>query len=135
MSLTRPRSQTARALASAALLLGLSCVGLSVSAQAETDKPAADKPVADKPAPKKPELTCRLDEAEVPRGGRLDVSGEGFGQAPVLRIGKRIPRVLERRADRISVQVARDEDGGPVTVQADGQTATCGTLVIIGKNR
>jgi hypothetical protein len=84
---------------------------------------------------KKAAPSCRLDEAEVPRGGRLDVSGENFGHAPVVRIEGRVARVLERKATRISVQVARESDGGAVTVQADGVTVQCGTLIIIGKNR
>jgi hypothetical protein len=79
--------------------------------------------------------TCSLAEAEQPRGGRLDVLGNGFGQAPVVRIAAKPARMLERRSDRISVQVPPDSDGGPVTLQSEAHTTKCGTLVIIGKNR
>jgi hypothetical protein len=78
---------------------------------------------------------CSLVESEIPRGGRLDIAGENLGQAPVVRIAGKPARILERRDDRISVQVAADSEGGPVTVQTGGKTVECGTLVIIGKNR
>jgi hypothetical protein len=71
----------------------------------------------------------------VPPSGRLDIAGENLGQAPVVRIAGKPARILERRDDRISVQVAADSEGGPVTVQTGGKTVECGTLVIIGKNR
>lgn len=90
---------------------------------------------APKPAPEPAGPSCKLAEPEVPRGGRLDVTGERFGQAPVVRIAGKPARILERRENRISVQVAADSNGGAVTVQADGKTAECGTLVIIGKDR
>lgn len=88
-------------------------------------------------APVKPKAgpSCKLQNEESPRGGRLDISGEGFGKAPVVRIGDKVARILERGEDRISVQVAADSDGGKVTVQVGKLTAECGTLVIIGKNR
>ncbi len=79
--------------------------------------------------------SCQLQETEAPRGGRIVVSGERFGQAPVVRIGGKVARILERHTDKISVQVARDSDGGLVTVQASGKTAECGSLTIIGKDR
>jgi hypothetical protein len=78
---------------------------------------------------------CAIEEPEQPRGGRLDVSGSGFGQAPVVRIAGRPVRMLERREDLLSVQVPADSNGGPVSVQAQGVTEPCGALVIIGKNR
>jgi hypothetical protein len=85
--------------------------------------------------PAAPTTSCSLEEREQPRGGRLDVVGTGFGQAPVVRIAQRPARMIERRSDRISVQVPADSDGGLVTLQTDKRTADCGTLVIIGKNR
>jgi hypothetical protein len=97
-----------------------------VHAQQPPKSPA--KPVAAGPS-------CQLENTESPRGGRLDVTGSGFGQAPVVRIAGRVARQLERQADRLSVQVARDSDGGEVTVQAGGKTVSCGTLTIIGKDR
>jgi hypothetical protein len=122
----------------------------------DTLKPAASTPstpvvaiapVAAKPAPvtaapptkpqtpNAPATICALEEREQPRGGRLDVIGNGFGQAPVVRIAQRPARMIERRTDRISVQVPPDSNGGPVTLQTEGRSADCGTLVIIGKNR
>ncbi len=125
------------------LLVGL-LAGSQSTACAEDPKPApvpapappklAPKPPAAAPAPPSGP-TCTLVDQEVPRGGRLEVSGERFGQAPVVRIAGKMARILERRADRISVQVAADSDGGLVTVQAASKTAECGTLVIIGKDR
>jgi hypothetical protein len=65
----------------------------------------------------------------------LDVIGTGFGPAPLVRVAGKPVRMIERREDRISVQVPADSDGGPVAVQAQGVVQSCGTLVIIGKNR
>jgi hypothetical protein len=81
------------------------------------------------------QTSCSLAEPEQPRGGRLDVLGERFGSAPVVRIAGKPARMLERRADRISVQIPADSDGGAITLQSDGKALTCGKLVIIGKNR
>jgi hypothetical protein len=91
------------------------------------DKPSAPIAVA--------EPSCKLENTESPRGGRLDVTGSGFGQAPVVRIAGKVARLLERQPEHLSVQVARDSDGGEVTVQAGGKTVSCGTLTIIGKDR
>ena len=110
----------------------------ATTASPATPKPAPIAPVAAPPvaaAPKPSGPTCSLEEAEQPRGGRLDVLGADFGQAPVVRIASRPARMLERRADRISVQVPADSDGGAVTLQSEGHSAACGNLVIIGKNR
>jgi hypothetical protein len=96
--------------------------------------PPAPKP-ADKAKPAAPSVSCTLLTPEAPRGGRLEVEGQNFGRAPVIRIGSRvINRILERTETKISVQIPADSDGGPVTVQAGKQEATCGTLTIIGKN-
>jgi hypothetical protein len=94
---------------------------------------AAPPPIAAAPKPAGP--TCSLEEPEQPRGGRLDVLGNDFGKAPVVRIAAKPARMIERRSDRISVQVPADSDGGPITVQSDGRSLACGNLVIIGKNR
>jgi hypothetical protein len=102
------------------------------------ERPAsAPRVQAPKPQPVAavPQTTCSLEEREQPRGGRLDVVGSGFGQAPVVRIAQRPARMLERRTDRVSVQVPADSDGGEVTLQTEGRSASCGALVIIGKNR
>jgi hypothetical protein len=99
---------------------------------------APDKaPTAPEHAPEKqpePKVTCTLVDAEVPRGGRLDVSGKGFGKAPVVRIAGKAVRMIERTDDTIAVQVPRKSNGGSVTVLADGHEVECGTLKIIGKN-
>jgi hypothetical protein len=79
-------------------------------------------------------LSCRLRTPEAPRGGRLEVEGEGFGKTPVVRIDKRATRMIERTRNRIAVQISADSEGGPVTVTAAGQQAACGTLTIIGRN-
>jgi hypothetical protein len=91
---------------------------------------AAPVATAAKPGPK-----CSLDDPEQPRGGRLDVVGSGFGPSPLVRVAGKPVRMIERREDRISVQVPADSDGGLVAVQAQGVLQPCGNLVIIGKNR
>jgi hypothetical protein len=102
--------------------------------------PYVAAPPAPKPAEKPqkaaaPSVSCTLLTTEAPRGGRLEVEGQNFGRAPVIRIGGRvINRILERTETKISVQIPADSDGGPVTVHAGKQDATCGTLTIIGKN-
>jgi hypothetical protein len=65
----------------------------------------------------------------------VDVLGERFGSAPVVRIAGKPARILIRKQDRISVQVPADSNGGEITLLNDGKVASCGTLVIIGKNR
>lgn len=89
-----------------------------------------------KPAPahEAPALTCKVLTTEAPRGGRLEVEGHGFGRAPLVRIGGKITRMIERTETRIAVQIPADSNGGPVTVIAGKQEATCGTLTIIGKD-
>jgi hypothetical protein len=99
---------------------------------AGTPKPAAAAPAA---AAKSTGPKCSLEDPEQPRGGRLDVLGTNFGTSPLVRVAGKPVRMIERREDRISVQVPADSDGGPVAVQAQGVVQPCGTLVIIGKNR
>jgi hypothetical protein len=113
------------------------------------DKHADDKPDADAPpvvavtkiTPPPPTSTdgpkraCTLAEAEQPRGGRLEVLSDAFGSAPVVRIDGKPARMIERREDRVSVQVPADSNGGPITLLHDGRSSTCGNLTIIGKNR
>jgi hypothetical protein len=85
-------------------------------------------------APPEPAF-CKLNEPEQPRGGRVDVLGDRFGSAPVVRIAGKPARILLRKQDRISVQIPADSDGGEITVLNQGKVESCGTLVIIGKNR
>jgi pyruvate/2-oxoglutarate dehydrogenase complex dihydrolipoamide acyltransferase (E2) component len=91
-------------------------------------------PVAPAPKPEPPPL-CTLGEAEQPRGGKLDVLGEHFGSAPVVRIAGKPARILLRKQDRISVQIPADSNGGPITLTDEKKNGDCGTLVIIGKDR
>ena len=63
------------------------------------------------------------------------MQGTAFGQTPIVRIGDKVTRILTRTADTISVQIPRDSDGGPITVEASGVRAPCGWLTIIGKDR
>jgi hypothetical protein len=63
------------------------------------------------------------------------VLGDRFGASPVVRIAGKPARMLIRKADRVSVQVPADSDGGEITLLNDGKVFPCGTLVIIGKNR
>ena len=97
---------------------------------APPEKPAPD--AGKKPAG--PALTCTLLTPEGPRGGRLEVEGDGFGKAPLVRIAGKMTRMIERTETRISVQIPRDSNGGPVSVKAGKLEAECGTLNIIGKN-
>lgn len=101
-------------------------------AQAPLRLKPADAP---QPSAAATDPACSLLEPEQPRGGRLDVVGNRFGTAPVVRIAGRPARQLERRNDRISVQIPADSDGGPITLLNDGKALACGNLVIIGKNR
>jgi len=91
-------------------------------------------PVAPVAKPEPPPL-CTLGEAEQPRGGKLDVLGERFGSAPVVRIAGKPARILIRKQDRISVQIPADSDGGLITLTDEKKNGDCGTLVIIGKDR
>lgn len=111
--------------------------------------PAEQKPDADAPpvvavtkitppeqAPSDgPKRACTLAEPEQPRGGRLEVLSDAFGSSPVVRIAGKPARMIERREDRVSVQVPADSNGGPITLLHDGRNSTCGNLTIIGKNR
>jgi hypothetical protein len=97
---------------------------------------AAAQPVAPLPAAPPPEPPfCKLNEPEQPRGGRIDVLGDRFGSAPVVRIAGKPARILLRKTDRISVQIPADSNGGEITLLNEGKVESCGTLVIIGKNR
>lgn len=109
----------------------------AAAAPADAQKPPAPAPAAPAPQPEAAQVdpVCKLREAEQPRGGRLDVMGERFGSAPVVRIEGKPARILLRKQDRISVQIPADSNGGEITLLNDGKVASCGTLVIIGKNR
>jgi len=98
----------------------------------QPDKGAPPAPPAPPPAPAAP--PCKLLTPEAPRGGRLEVEGGEFGKTPVVRIGGRVARMLERTPQRIAVQIAADSNGGPVTVTADGRDMQCGVLIIIGRD-
>lgn len=106
------------------------------AAEAAPPPAAAAKvtPVAPAAKPEPPPL-CTLGEAEQPRGGKLDVLGDRFGAAPVVRIAGKPARILIRKQDRISVQIPADSDGGLITLQDEGKSGDCGKLVIIGKDR
>ncbi|HKP59475.1 MAG TPA: hypothetical protein VJV78_22285 [Polyangiales bacterium] len=104
----------------------------TVATAGQTKAPPTAARVA-APAPSGPK--CKIEEPEQPRGGRLEVTGSGFGQTPLVRVAGKPLRMIERREDRLSVQIPADSDGGPVVVQADGRSEPCGRLVIIGKNR
>lgn len=97
-------------------------------------EPPPKVPAAPQPAPAPAAVRCKLLTAEAPRGGRLEVEGEQFGKTPVVRIGGRLARLLERSGARIAVQIPADSEGGLVTVDAHGQAADCGALVITGRN-
>jgi hypothetical protein len=107
------------------------------SADAQKPPVAAPPPSAPAPQPEAAQVdpVCKLGEAEQPRGGRLDVLGDRFGSAPVVRIQGKPARILLRKQDRISVQIPADSNGGEITLLNDGKVASCGTLVIIGKDR
>jgi hypothetical protein len=85
-------------------------------------------------APSAPALRCTLLTTEAPRGGRLEVEGQAFGQAPLVRIAGKVTRMIERTETRIAVQIPADSDGGMVTVTSNKHQANCGTLTIIGKD-
>jgi hypothetical protein len=94
-----------------------------------------DKGTPPAPAPPAPTTApCKLLTPEAPRGGRLEVEGGEFGKTPLVRIGGRVARMLERTPQRIAVQIAADSNGGPVTVAADGKDMQCGVLIIIGRD-
>jgi hypothetical protein len=109
----------------------------SAAASNTPSQPPVAAPAAPAPQPEAAQVdpVCKLGEAEQPRGGKLDVLGERFGSAPVVRIQGKPARILLRKQDRISVQIPADSNGGEITLLNDGKVASCGTLVIIGKNR
>ena len=109
----------------------------ATSSSDDVKKPPVAPPVAPPPQPEAAQVdpVCKLGDAEQPRGGRLDVLGDRFGSAPVVRIQGKPARILLRKQDRISVQIPADSNGGEITLLNDGKVASCGTLVIIGKNR
>jgi len=80
-------------------------------------------------------ISCSLIASEAPRGGQLDLHGEGFGATLVVRIGGKVARILRRNATDIRVQIPRDSAGGSVTVHAGATTGECGSLTIIGTDR
>lgn len=104
----------------------------SAAASADAEKPAAPAP---QPEAAQVDPVCKLGEPEQPRGGKIDVFGDRFGSAPVVRIAGKPARILLRKQDHISVQIPADSNGGEITLLNDGKVASCGTLVIIGKNR
>jgi len=101
--------------------------GKSIAAPPEQKPDAEKKPAA-------PGAKCTLLTTEGPRGGRLEVEGQGFGKAPLVRIAGKVTRMIERTETRIAVQIPRDSNGGPVTVKVAELEIACGTLDIIGKN-
>ena len=134
-STRQARGNLRRALAASLLGVGLLAPQLALAGEGNGNgviaAPAAKKP----PAPQKPTaITCTLLTTEAPRGGRLEVEGTGFGQAPLVRIAGRVTRMIERTEAKIAVQIPADSDGGAVTVHAGKLQAACGTLTIIGKN-
>jgi hypothetical protein len=115
-------------------------IGAPTEAAPPKAVPKPEKPpesVPPKPPEKSPEptVTCTLLTTEAPRGGRLEVEGKGFGKSPVVKISGETTRMIERMGDRIAVQIPRKSPGGAVTVRAEGQDVTCGTLKIIGTDR
>jgi hypothetical protein len=86
------------------------------------------------PTPQTPALSCTLLTLEAPRGGRLEVQGQGFGPVPLVRIGGKVTRMIERTETRIAVQIPADSNGGPVSVTSGPREAQCGTLTIVGKD-
>ena len=95
--------------------------------------PAKKAPAAPK-KPAAPSATCTLLTPEGPRGGRLEVEGQGFGKAPLVQIAGKVTRMIERTETRIAVQIPADSDGGAVSVKIGPLEVACGTLTIIGKN-
>jgi IPT/TIG domain len=92
------------------------------------------KPPAEQPPKPAPAASCTLLTPEGPRGGRLEVEGQGFGPAPLVRIGGKVCRMIERADSRIAVQIPADSNGGPVTIKTGKTELSCGTLAIIGKD-
>jgi hypothetical protein len=117
-----------------------------VTAKANGDATAGEK--TESPATDAPKITprlalpanavqaqpkdCNLLVKEAPRGGQLEVQGQKFGASPVVRVGNQVTRILRREQDKISVQIPRNSNGGPVTVLVAGKKQECGSLTIIG---
>ena len=90
----------AKLLIAALFATGLSCAVAAAQGFGQ-DKPIAappEKKPAEPPAPKPADKgpTCRLLTTEAPRGGRLEVEGENFGKAPLVRIAYCITRAKIR---------------------------------------
>ncbi|MGD8860363.1 MAG: hypothetical protein PVI30_10145 [Myxococcales bacterium] len=97
--------------------------------------PPGKVPAPDEPGAKDPKaLRCELKTKRAPRGGRIEVVGDNLGKTPLVKIGGRVARIIERRGREIAVQVHRDSNGGPVTVKSGKKEARCGSLTIIGKD-
>lgn len=118
-------------LGDSAIAQGLGGSGKSIAAPPEK-QPGGGEGEKKKEPPPGP--SCTLLTREGPRGGRLEVEGQGFGKAPLVRIGGKVTRMIERTETRIAVQIPRDSDGGPVTVKIAALEIECGALTIIGKN-
>lgn len=78
--------------------------------------------------------SCELLTQEAPAGGRLEIRGARMGKSPLVKIGGKVARLIQRQGDTLAVQIDKRSKGGPVTLLADRKTATCGTLTIIGAN-
>jgi len=96
----------------------------------------ATPPTATQPPPAAPPttaaLSCRSAGNAGPRGGFLVIHGQGFGASPQARIGGNIAPVVDIHSNHIRVQIPNDSGGGMVEVIAGGQTATCGSIRIVG---
>jgi hypothetical protein len=121
----------AQFLAAVALLAGLTGATTRVALPALGAPPTKPKVSH---APHAPVLTCTLLTTEAPRGGRLEVEGEGFGQTPVVRVDGKVTRTIDRTEKTIAVQIPADSNGGAVSVTSGKQQAQCGVLTIIGRD-
>ena len=81
-------------------------------------------------APRRIPLSCRVGAERAPMGGVVAVTGTGFTASTQVSIGGHLVSVVARRDGMIQVRVPSSPGGGAVRVTQNGQSASCGTLLV-----
>jgi hypothetical protein len=78
-------------------------------------------------------LSCQVATPRAPRNGYVTITGRGWGQAPVVRIGGQIAPLAQTASTQLRFQVPGDSRGGRVEVSDGNRSAMCGNLAIVGR--